>query len=332
MNIVKTEKSLTNGLSFFIAIDETGIIKLHSEKLQVLFPGKILKEKSLSDFFETKFQEGKVELVPKMGEMQGHRLSGSTHQSGADLIMEVSCPDESQDLVKELQSYIDANNRFLITTTHELKSPMSVLLASTEYLELMTKDLVTESLEVGKCFKTIKESCFYLSSMVDDLMDVASFVNNIINLKYESVDIVHIVNRVTIDTKASLKDYGCEVNVEAPKTLNAKIDPIRFEQAITNLLVNACKYGSSNEVLITVSEVNGQAVIAVKDRGIGIASEDFEKIFKQFSRSTDLHHNQSFGIGLFIVKAIVDAHKGQIGVESQINKGSTFTIKLPLNP
>lgn len=317
----------------FLAYDKDNVIQTYNEALQILFPEMALESKKFEDLFDAIIDKGNAQLVPKSGILEGQTLFGKCYDSGAFTVVEANlkAPIPSADqIISDLQNSMDSHNRFLITTTHELKSPISVLLASSEYLEIMLKDIKEKDHEVAKCFSSIKESCFYLSSMVDDLMDVASFVNHKINLKLKEVDLSKIVRRIAIDTQSSYKDYGCEVNVEGESSIVALVDPIRFEQAVTNLIINACKYGESRPITVKVENNQDHVNIAVTDQGIGIKKEDFEKIFLQFSRSTTLHQKQSFGIGLFVVKAIVEAHKGEIEVESQVNKGSTFSLKLPL--
>ncbi len=194
--------------NLFITIDDAHIIKAYSGNMQDVFPDHGLVEEKLGNHFDFLLEEDYAELAPKYGKLQGEIFKGRPFRNGAHTVLQLSstalkfCPRK---LNKELRDSIEAHNKFLITTTHELKSPISVLLASTEYLELLLKDVEEQGPDVKKCLSSIKDSCFYLSTIGDDLMDVASFVNKKISLKYQEVDIVGIVKQDRIGHSVHLK-------------------------------------------------------------------------------------------------------------------------------
>jgi signal transduction histidine kinase len=106
-------------------------------------------------------------------------------------------------------------------------------------------------------------------------------------------------------------------------------DGDRLEQVVVNLLTNACKYGGGQPVRITVTEDGSVARLVVADRGIGIAPEDQPHLFERFERAVSSRDYSGLGLGLFIVRAIVEAHGGQVTVTSEEGQGSTFTVELP---
>ncbi len=107
-------------------------------------------------------------------------------------------------------------------------------------------------------------------------------------------------------------------------------DRIRLEQVITNLLSNAFKYGAHRPVEVRVSREGGFARLCVRDHGIGIAPEDQARIFQRFERAVSERHYGGFGLGLWIVRQIVESLHGDIRVESQPGQGATFIVRLPL--
>jgi signal transduction histidine kinase len=107
-------------------------------------------------------------------------------------------------------------------------------------------------------------------------------------------------------------------------------DPMRIEQIFLNLFTNALKYGNGQSIQISVSEKNQKAILAVQDHGIGIARENQKIIFERFERVASIRHYDGLGLGLYITRELVNAHGGSIQVESEVGRGSTFTVELPV--
>lgn len=107
-------------------------------------------------------------------------------------------------------------------------------------------------------------------------------------------------------------------------------DRERIEQVVNNLLNNALRYAKGKPVAVNLKKINNNVQIEVKDSGPGIAKEDFKSIFEKFERKIDANEVSGLGLGLFIVKEIVQAHHGEIWVESELGKGSSFFINLPM--
>jgi signal transduction histidine kinase len=105
---------------------------------------------------------------------------------------------------------------------------------------------------------------------------------------------------------------------------------MRIEQVITNLISNAIKYGDGKPIDLKMEREDSMAKLSVQDRGIGITPKDQSQIFERFVRATDQEKKKSLGLGLFIVKQIVEAHNGKISVSSAPGQGSTFSVTLPL--
>ena len=108
-------------------------------------------------------------------------------------------------------------------------------------------------------------------------------------------------------------------------------DKSRIDQVVTNLLSNAIKYGEGNPISITLKKKDSHAQIAISDKGLGMNKIEQEKIFDKFERTEAAKKVGGMGLGLYIVKEIIDAHEGEIAVNSKKNKGSTFTVILPLS-
>jgi signal transduction histidine kinase len=123
-----------------------------------------------------------------------------------------------------------------------------------------------------------------------------------------------------------------EIALAAPAELVGTWDHARLDQVVTNLLVNAIKYGRGNPVEVALAQRDGHAVLEVTDHGIGIPEEAHERIFQRFERAAGSSDHAGIGLGLWITREIVAASGGRIDVRSQPGQGSTFTVTLPLEP
>ena len=127
---------------------------------------------------------------------------------------------------------------------------------------------------------------------------------------------------------------GIEILLEEESKIQLKIDSLKIERVFTNLLDNSIKYGRENsKVRITIEKEDGFAIVSVQDEGIGIPAEDIEKIFDRFYRVDKARSRKTggSGLGLAMVKQIVDLHQGDISVTSFVNQGSRFVVRIPLD-
>jgi len=126
---------------------------------------------------------------------------------------------------------------------------------------------------------------------------------------------------------------GCDLKVAAPDHVLGMLDRVRTEQVVANLMSNALKYGQGSPVEVTLAVARGgeRARLTVRDHGIGIEADDIARIFDRFERAVAPNHYGGFGLGLWIVRQIVEASGGSVAVESAPGQGSTFTLELPLH-
>jgi PAS domain S-box-containing protein len=236
----------------------------------------------------------------------------------------------AQKLVKQLRDADQNKNDYLNVLSHELRNPMAAISAGFQLLNLSEdKD------QIAKAKDIIKRQMDHLSCLVDDLLDLTRFSNNKIIIKKERVELKQLTKFVMEDLNTLFANKG----VLLVKDFDAKAlyidgDPVRLTQIIGNLLHNAIKFTDKNgKALVSIYEENNQAVICVKDTGIGIKSKTLPALFKPFVQADQnlARSTGGLGLGLSIVKSIAELHGGSVNAYSAgLGKGSSFYIYLPL--
>ncbi len=215
--------------------------------------------------------------------------------------------------------------RLTADVAHELRTPLAALQSQIEAM-------IDGIWEVdSKRLNSLHEDITRLGRMVGDLEKLTRFENECMVLKKSEFDISGLLGSILINFEKDCKDKRIEVTIE-DKTVMIFADRDKISQVLINLMSNAVKYtGEGGYIHWRIDADADKAVISVKDTGIGIAPHDRQYIFERFYRADSSRSRLTggSGIGLTIAKAIVDAHKGSINVESEIGKGSRFVIVIP---
>jgi signal transduction histidine kinase len=216
---------------------------------------------------------------------------------------------------------------FVAHVSHQLKTPLSLLSAATETLQM---DRVRSPERFAEYLSTIHAEAARLSLLVQRVLEF-SRVQQQHSYEFEEVDLGALV-RETVDAFAhslSNQHFTFEVNERGPSPV-VLADPAALEQVLANLLDNAVKYSDRiKEITVCVRTVDGQAIVEITDRGIGIPPADWARIFDRFFRSSGPAERPGFGLGLTIVKELVHAHHGRVEMISTPGMGSTFRVVLP---
>lgn len=228
----------------------------------------------------------------------------------------------------ELERYDQLRNEFFANVSHELKTPLNIILGTIQLFE----DVETEK-RFGRYIKIIRQNCFRLLKLINNIIDIARIDLGFFDLNLRNENIIAIIKETTYSTMVYAKSRGIELRFDTD--IEKKIiacDAEKIERVLLNLLSNAIRYSSENgSIAVRVYEKSGSVYISVKDTGVGIPAEMLKEIFKLFRQveSSFDKNNEGTGIGLFIVKSIIDLHGGTICVKSEVNKGSEFIIELP---
>jgi signal transduction histidine kinase len=215
---------------------------------------------------------------------------------------------------------------FLAMITHDLRNPLAAILG---YLQILHKRAAkTTPEQQQRALSSIKAAAHQIDRLVNDLQDAGTIGTGHFSIQAARIDLLEVARRVINMHQAVT--IGHQLILDAPEQLEGEWDGERVSQLLTNLVSNAIKYSpAGGEVRVTVREVAGEAVVSVSDQGIGLSPEQIERLFQPFTRLYSGRDIKGTGLGLYICKAIVEAHAGQIRVESTPEQGSTFTVTLP---
>lgn len=227
----------------------------------------------------------------------------------------------------------DLKNDFINNMTHEFKTPIATVSLATEALQ---EEKVYSSRETMlRYVGVIQQESKRLGSQVEKVLQLASMEKDNLSLSMNNTSLNLLVESAVERAKFQIEEKNGSLKIELlAEDLEIMADETHFSNAIFNLLDNAIKYSpEAPEIYLQISVINHKVIISVKDNGIGLSKDQQQHIFDKFYRvpTGNLHDVKGFGLGLNYVRYIVDAHGGKIKVESQLKKGSNFSIILPLH-
>ena len=257
------------------------------------------------------------------------------------IVIVISDRSEERKLQNALSSSLEiaknanaAKSNFLANMSHDIRTPMNAIVG---YSTLLIKDADDKNkvIEIGK---KITYSSQHLLSLINDVLDMSKIESGRTSLNSDKVDVSEVINNISeivlVQTKSKKQSFEIKTKGNIPSYIYA--DKLRLTQILLNLLSNAVKYTEKNGTISLVVEGygnNGQTChfrFIVSDNGQGMSSEFVEKIFEPFSRETNSMTNkiQGTGLGMSITKSIIDLMGGTIDIQSELGKGSVFTVDL----
>lgn len=221
---------------------------------------------------------------------------------------------------------------FVSNVSHELRTPLSLISMFSETLEM---DRIKTEEKRKEYYSIISQEANRLSKIVNSILNFSKMEAGKRQYNFVESYLNDVAENVYRSYKFHLEQKGFTFNISKDETIPIiKIDEEAVSEAIVNLVDNAVKYSNSiKEITVRTGMENNYAFVEVEDKGIGIPDKDQKKIFEKFFRvsSANVHNVKGSGLGLSIVKHIVDAHKGRIELHSEVTKGSKFRLLLPLN-
>lgn len=234
---------------------------------------------------------------------------------------------------EEAQHAIKMRDEFLSIASHELKTPLTPLRLHFDILQRLVNKEVSGEAVLGRLpvfLDRSRRQVDRLTKLIDELLDVSRITSGKMIIEVEDFDLSGLTKEVC--ERFRQNPLGPALSFEyflAPRIQGAW-DRLKIEQVVTNLITNAIKCGEGRKIEIHTALQGGKAVIQIKDNGIGIKEEDQQRIFDLYERAVSPMNFGGLGLGLYIVKQIVEAHGGTISVESMLGEGSMFTVKMPI--
>jgi heavy metal sensor kinase len=259
-----------------------------------------------------------------------------TNRSLNERLVPRGTDDEMDDLIRTINDMIarleDSFKRmaeFTADTSHELKTPICALRGEAEVL--LSKGRTPEEYQEGLAH--FIERFDQLNRMINDLILLSKSDTGEVELKPIPLRLDLLIKEIGQLFQVLAEQKGISLEIDAAQDVTVIGDKMRLQQLFTNLIDNAIKYTQKGSIRITIVKREENALVQVTDTGIGIPQEEQEKIFKRFYRVDKSRSRETggVGLGLSIAEWIVRAHKGRIEVESESNRGSTFTVYLPMN-
>ena len=232
--------------------------------------------------------------------------------------------DESS--LMSINELLKNNDQYLLNIIHDLRSHLNVITSAAQFMEHNYKD--DKNL---KCIEIIKRNSFKMLKLINNLIDSNKIKNNYYKLNKKNIDIVPMIE----NTISCIEKFASERNINLIFDTNEEecimaIDPEAIDRVIMNLLSNAIKFSNENSnIYINLVVKDKEIELSFKDEGCGISKEEKERIFDRFYQGKNNDNLEGSGIGLNLCMLFVKAHDGKIFLESEINKGSIFTVILP---
>ncbi|WP_425448368.1 PAS domain-containing sensor histidine kinase [Dethiothermospora halolimnae] len=243
--------------------------------------------------------------------------------------------EENRQLLENTVEYDKLKTEFFANISHELKTPLNIILGGIQLFEAVHKPIrdCPEYKKTNKTMKMIRQNCYRLLKLMNNLIDITKFDSGFMNIEYKNYNIVSIIEDITLSVSEHAENNGLNIifDTDTEEKIIA-VDIEKIERVVLNLLSNAIKFSEDNgNIMVNVYDERDYVIITVEDDGRGIPSDMLDKVFDRFRQVDSLltRKKEGSGIGLSLVKTIVESHGGKISVESEYGKGAKFIIKLP---
>ena len=227
-------------------------------------------------------------------------------------------------------------NDYFVNLSHELRTPISIILSVLQLLDSLKENgNVTKERQLHY-IDVIRKSSKSLLDIINDIIDSSKIESGTYKInKEKNIDIIYLVEETALNMSDYINSKGIELIIDPEvEELPICCDPNEIQRCIINLIGNAVKFTEENgQIKVLIKADDSNVSISIEDNGLGISKDDQEFIFKRFEQGKNINSTKvsSSGIGLTLVKYIVELHDGHVKLESELNKGSKFTIVLPIN-
>lgn len=244
---------------------------------------------------------------------------------------------ENKRLLEEIIEYDRLKTEFFSNVSHEFKTPLNIIFSTTQLLSLHTSNFNDDhksSQKVNNYISIMKQNCYRLLRLINNLIDITKIDSGFINLNLQNKNIVEVIENVALSTVEYVESKSRTIifDTDVEEKIMA-FDPEKIERMLLNLISNAVKFTKpQDKIEVNIYDKKETIIISVKDTGIGIPKEKQKIIFERFRQVSPLLNrtHEGSGIGLSLVKSLVEMHAGKISVKSECGKGTEFIIELPV--
>jgi PAS domain S-box-containing protein len=243
--------------------------------------------------------------------------------------------EEQKRIAADLQTAVRSRDNFLSTASHELKTPLTSMQLMTQMMRRNWERGRTDAYspeKLNRLFGQIDKSVQRLTRIIDDMLDVSRISTGKLTFKFEPTDLETLLHEVVERLAGQIEASGVTVKVHCPQTMVGRWDKFRLEQVITNLVINAIRYGEGADIDIMALVQPDGVRLSVRDYGPGVAPGMHAVIFQQFERGMAANPSGGLGLGLFLCRQIVERHGGHIGCMRPDGPGAQFDVQLPQSP
>ncbi|MTJ51840.1 response regulator [Anabaena sp. UHCC 0253] len=288
---------------------------------------KPFQEEELFARIRTHLQLSQLSKALEIQNQQLMELTEKLENRVAERTAELKASLEKEKELNQLKS------RFITMASHEFRTPLAIISSSSGILQNFSDRLTPERKQ--EHLQTIQNTITHITQILDDVLMINRTEAEIIELNLEALDIIAFCDHLKEEIEAKSTQHEIDFSVDLGEEIIDNFLMIYFDkkllqQILTNLLTNAIKYSpNTNLVNLSLTQENNQLIFKISDSGIGIPEADKVNLFASFHRASNVGNISGTGLGLSIVKKCVDLHKGKISLDSQLGKGTTFTVSIP---
>lgn len=241
--------------------------------------------------------------------------------------------EKNRILYEATKESLRIRDEFISIAAHELKTPLTSMKIRIETVKMSAETGDSGAYMSKKMEKFVEHSEHQvdrLISLVDNMLDISKISLGKFGLDKKEINFSILIEKIFQSLSDSFERARCQVQLQIEPGLSINVDSAKIEQVVTNLMINAMKYGKGKPVSIHLNQVDQEIRLSIRDHGIGISKVDHERIFEKFERAFPVNHISGLGLGLYISKKIVEDHQGSLRVESELGQGACFTVTLPI--
>lgn len=324
----KKELSVAKGERFIYVEDKEEVLQKVHDILQHEKGGEMV-----SRFY---CKDGQYKWIRWKGKLNS---DGDLVIYGIDISKEIEILEQRKSYQRALELETD-KTEFFADVSHEFKTPLNIIYGIIQLVELDMKELgekKVDLIEAEKLFKyngIMKQNILRLLRLINNIVDISKMGSGAYQVNLHNCDVIAAVEDITLSVAAYTKDKDVHIIFDTElEELNMACDVEKIERIMLNLLSNAVKYSNgTGNILVYMKQEDDHLVIQVTDNGVGIPEDKLDSIFRRFVKLNQsfTRKNEGSGIGLSLVKGLVEMMEGTITVTSKVNEGTCFTVKLPI--